>query len=349
MKQHYYFNRLNVKLFFVVMLLGYFSGIKAQWTTSGTNIYNTNTGNVGIGTNTPNNKFQIGSNTTFSGNDLVICNSNGALAIYNDITETFLYGTKDISIRPGNGQMAIYAKSNGNVGIGTTAPAEKLHVSGNSIITGTIKAGTNSGTITQTTNYPYSTTIETGADAGQILINAGSTTGYVSKISISGRNNGTGIQLFTRSNEIMRVNDEGNVLIGKTTQSNNTYKLDVAGKIRADEIVVNTTGADFVFEKNYKLRTLSELEAFVKEHKHLPEIASAIEMQSNGASLGDMQTKLLQKVEELTLYVIEKDKEIASLKAEKDKHLAEQEKINKEQKKMLLEMKKEIELLKKNQ
>ncbi len=105
----------------------------------------------------------------------------------------------------------------------------------------------------------------------------------------------------------------GNVLIGKTTQTNSTYKLDVAGKIRADEIVVNTTGADFVFEPTYKLRSLSELETFVRTNKHLPDIASAKEMQENGVSAGEMQAKLLQKVEELTLYVIELEKRIKDL------------------------------------
>ncbi|MDP4209184.1 MAG: hypothetical protein Q8928_10260 [Bacteroidota bacterium] len=101
----------------------------------------------------------------------------------------------------------------------------------------------------------------------------------------------------------------GNLLIGQTSQTNSTYKLDVAGKIRTDEIVVNTSGADFVFEKNYKLRPLSEVETFIKQNKHLPDVAPAKEMQTNGVSMGDMQAKLLQKVEELTLYVIELKKE----------------------------------------
>ena len=108
----------------------------------------------------------------------------------------------------------------------------------------------------------------------------------------------------------------GNVVIGKTTQSNPLYKLDVAGKVRADEITVNTNGADFVFENGYNLRPLDEVESFIKANKHLPGIAPASEMQKNGTSIGEMNTKLLQKVEELTLYLIEKDKEIRELKEE---------------------------------
>jgi hypothetical protein len=124
------------------------------------------------------------------------------------------------------------------------------------------------------------------------------------------------VQLCTEGNSFFNA---GNILIGKTTQTNTAYKLDVSGKIRAHEIVVNTTGADFVFEPTYKLRTLSELEAFIRTNKHLPDFAPAKEMQQNGVSAGEMQTKLLQKVEELTLYVIELKKENERLEAEKNK------------------------------
>ncbi|WP_320052044.1 hypothetical protein [uncultured Acetobacteroides sp.] len=124
----------------------------------------------------------------------------------------------------------------------------------------------------------------------------------------------------TDNTERMRISSNGNVLIGKPSQANSTYKLDVAGKVRADEITVNTSGADFVFENGYNLRPLTEVEAYVKENKHLPDVAPAAEMQDNGVSIGEMNTKLLQKVEELTLYLIEKDKEIKEMKIE-IKHL----------------------------
>jgi hypothetical protein len=74
--------------------------------------------------------------------------------------------------------------------------------------------------------------------------------------------------------------------------------------------VVNTSGADFVFDKEYSLRKLSDLKVCIDEHQHLPEIPSAKEMQTNGLELGEMNKKLLQKVEELTLYLIEKDKQL---------------------------------------
>ena len=97
---------------------------------------------------------------------------------------------------------------------------------------------------------------------------------------------------------------------------NPLYKLDVNGSIRAKEILVETTGADFVFADDYRLRPLSEVEAFITENKHLPEIQSAQEMQENGVSVSELQTKLLQKIEELTLYLIQQEQIIQELRQE---------------------------------
>ncbi|HTK18823.1 MAG TPA: hypothetical protein VL442_04900 [Mucilaginibacter sp.] len=111
--------------------------------------------------------------------------------------------------------------------------------------------------------------------------------------------------------ERMRISSSGNILIGQASQANPDYKLDVYGKARANEIVVNTSGADFVFDKKYSLPKLSDVKAYIDKNKHLPEIPSAKEMQTNGMSVGEIDTKLLQKVEELTLYLIEKDKQLS--------------------------------------
>ena len=75
-------------------------------------------------------------------------------------------------------------------------------------------------------------------------------------------------------------------------------------------------GADFVFEEDYALRPLSELDRFVKENKHLPEIAPAAQMVKEGVNTGEFQIQLLQKIEELTLYVIAQEKRIEALEAE---------------------------------
>lgn len=95
------------------------------------------------------------------------------------------------------------------------------------------------------------------------------------------------------------------------------YELDVRGTIRANEIIVDIpTGADFVFETGYSLMPLSELSAYVRMNHHLPEIQSAAEMQTEGVSVSDMQTRLLQKIEELTLYILQQQELINSLQQE---------------------------------
>ncbi len=102
----------------------------------------------------------------------------------------------------------------------------------------------------------------------------------------------------------------GNVGIG--TLDTKGYKLAVDGTIKAKEIKVESGWADFVFDESYRLPSLEEVSSHIKEKKHLPGIPSAAEVAENGVDLGEMNAKLLQKIEELTLYVIklQKDNEI---------------------------------------
>jgi hypothetical protein len=115
------------------------------------------------------------------------------------------------------------------------------------------------------------------------------------------------------NSERMRIDANGNVGVGTTIPD---QKLTVKGKIHAEEVIVdlNVPMADYVFKPTYKLMPLHEVEQFVKTNSHLPEIPSATEITKNGLSMGEMQNKLLQKVEELTLYIIEQQKEIEELK-----------------------------------
>jgi hypothetical protein len=110
---------------------------------------------------------------------------------------------------------------------------------------------------------------------------------------------------------------QGNILIGKTSQSNPSYKLDVNGNIRANKVVVNTTGADYVFDSAYHLLPPDSLAAYIQEHHHLPGVATALRMKEDGIDIGTNQTILLKKIEELTLYIISLQKQITALK-EKD-------------------------------
>lgn len=104
----------------------------------------------------------------------------------------------------------------------------------------------------------------------------------------------------------------GNVGIGTENPQN---KLDVNGTIRAKEILVESNWADFVFKKGYKLPSLGEVEKHIKEKGTLPNVPSAEEVKANGVSLGVTNVLLLQKIEELTLYVIQQQKEIEELKS----------------------------------
>ena len=208
-----------------------------------------------------------------------------------------------------NWNKIIVERANGNVGIGTTDPQATLHIYSNGRAVQNIEG-----------SDPY---IHAGL---KFIDKSQQTAGKVKQWAIwAGTDGGTWLSglAFHRYDAVnpcvsgicdisLFLHDNGNVGIGTT---NPTYKLDVLGTIRAKEVLVNLDGgADFVFEKGYKLLPIEHVANYVQENKHLPDIPSANEMVKNGVSMGDMQVKLLQKVEELTLYVIELKKEINQLK-----------------------------------
>lgn len=138
---------------------------------------------------------------------------------------------------------------------------------------------------------------------------------YVQNTALAFYTNGSGSNAGTTDLiERMRISPGGNIGIGTI---NPQTKLDVRGVISATEVKVQIlTGADHVFHDSYNLKPLSEVEQFVKENKHLPEIPSEKQMQEKGLNMNEFQIKLLQKIEELTLYTIELRKEVDLLKAQ---------------------------------
>jgi hypothetical protein len=201
-----------------------------------------------------------------------------------------------------DGPVVRLTTSSDKVGIGTPSPSTKLHVhetTGNCILEITTDDETYS-------NIYFGTDINGSIEWGHIGLchNGGN---KLLKIAATGN--------IVNSNHL-NITENGNIGIGTTNSG--SYKLAVNGTIRAKEIKVETGWSDFVFEDNYKLMPLDKLEQHIKINKSLPGIPKEKEVAEEGVALGEMQAKLLEKVEELSLYVINQNKELRELKKENE-------------------------------
>jgi hypothetical protein len=206
----------------------------------------------------------------------------------------------------------LYMRDNsGNIGV-------RLHSAGDSYFTGgDVSIGTTNPTavfeVNKSINNYWTAKISNGGgNALGLLVKAG----YGGSQSY---NTPTIMQLSDFAGNVrMRVQSNGKVGIG--TETMGSHLLAVNGSIGAREIVVElSTWADYVFNPSYKLMPLTELEEFIAQNKHLPEIPSEETIAENGLNLGEMQKLQMQKIEELTLYVIELKKENEDLKARIEK------------------------------
>jgi hypothetical protein len=190
-----------------------------------------------------------------------------------------------------NYQRRLLITENGNVGIGVgTTPAAKLTIQGASS-----NSMSNTVDISNLTIGPNSSHVHWGTK-GDWYIRSAADDGKV----------------------VIQDLANGYVGIG-TSNPDPTYKLSVNGIVRAKEVIVETNWADFVFDKNYRLRPLASVEQFIKTHKHLPDLPSAAEIQQGGAKMAELTTKMMQKIEELTLYSIAQEKRIRQLEKQLSK------------------------------
>lgn len=206
----------------------------------------------------------------------------------------------------------------GNVGIGTGTPASILDVEGDQTLGGNLKF--TSGTQSIQFANPGSTPAPM-----MYMLQSGTTNTARMVIAHSPSYSNWGLQYTDNTDQFdflgggssrMSINlSNGNVGIGVTTP---VYKLEVCGTIRAKEVRVETGWCDYVFEKNYKLRTINDLEQYINVNKHLPGIAPASEVEKDGLKVAEMNKAMMEKIEELTLYVIQLSKDNQKLHDEID-------------------------------
>lgn len=203
------------------------------------------------------------------------------------------------------GQVGLFVDTSNHVGVGTVTPSALFDV----LTTG---QGTDGIVARNTTSGSIRLMPNAGGANYNPLVQAGDSTFIYTQ---GGPDTGTlviGPYTTNATPKGIRITAAGNVGIGMT---NPTNALSVAGVISAKEIKVTTTGADYVFEDGYHLRSLDEVARYIAAEKHLPEMMPAKAMQDGGMPVAEVVTKQLAKIEELTLYAIHQQQAIDAQQA----------------------------------
>jgi hypothetical protein len=232
---------------------------------------------------------------------------------------------------------SMFMADNGNVGVGTTAPVAKMHVAGKLAI-GTYTSSTfggeglsintaNNGAILIERNSdpvnwdPIKARIDistyTGKKGLRFIMTQNSFATHVPEVNEALFLSGDGMVGMGNTNPQSKLHVTGDFCVSNTGGAIN-FKVYPDGHVRAREILIDLNNIpDYVFKSGYKLMTIQEVEKFISEHGHLPNIPSEEEYRQKGAmAIGELETKLLEKVEELTLYITQLHHRIEKLEKE---------------------------------
>ncbi len=325
-------------LFGFILASGY---CNAQLYSSGNNLIAGN--NVGIGTNTPAVRLHL--KTLTSGELLRLESTNptgfGKFTLYNDNPNNYATFTKYGSTHPaGYTGVALQYPYANLLGFGNNGGAAIFSASGNVGIAifkgGTTKLKFNANFLTEYLGLggnaePQANLHFNSALSGDTLKITNATTGHLAtdgldiqttgiEGSIINREN-AGLRFGTNNIERMKIGSDGRVSIGAVTTPAG-YRLFVEEGILTEKVKVavksNAEWSDYVFAKDYQLATLPEVELYIKQHQHLPGVPSAEEVVANGIDIAKMEANLLQKVEELTLHLIEMNKKMMDMQKRLD-------------------------------
>jgi len=270
------------------------------------------TDSVGIGTTNPTAKLHVNSGT--SGELIRLGSNDPMIGFYQSSTLTGFADISGSDFRIGtvasndagkaiirvNGGDRLTVAPDGNVGIANNTPVSQLHILG----------GTDAGLTSNNNGY-----LMLGSAASGNLI--------FDNNEIQARNVVAGSDLFIQNdggNVILCGAEQGGVGIGVTSGASIPagYLLAVDGKVLTEEVRVELSGdwPDYVFENDYKLTPFDKLRNFIAENKHLPNIPAAAEVEKNGFELGDMQKRMVEKIEELTLYMLQLESEMKEMKGQ---------------------------------
>ncbi len=275
--------------------------------------------------------------TPGDGNGLRFWNSNNYKLHMGNVAENHYGPVTDYSIKMNMNNNAARGWTWGVIGV---TPIAALNTQGNMQIAGSFRAHTlningsilsnaGNGVLKVKTTYGY---IDVGAknsswahiytDLPKIIFNKDV---YTTSNAFSSYDND--LILKTKGTERLRIMDEnGNIGVGTT---NPDSKLTVKGKIHAEEVKIDLSvpAPDYVFTKEYNLLSIEEVQRYIEDKGHLPNIPSAKIMEAEGVELGAMNMKLLEKIEELTLYTIAQEKRIKELEYQNNKIKALEEKL----------------------